>query len=145
MHTERRHLLQTQHVQLRPLHVHHCAPPSTLAARNYGTAKESSLMNKHQSHNTEEIPVCTCMVSSFTFFCSYSFHICMFTCIVGTAGHMVYGLVLWLPFYISLHICSHLKETVCVKTCTSSVVAKWMSAPACTSRSTTSVWPFWLA
>ena len=36
---------------------------------------------KHQSHNTEEIPVCTCMLSSF---CSYSLHIFMCTCIVGS-------------------------------------------------------------
>ena len=33
---------------------------------------------------------------------------------------------------------------MCVLTCTL-VVARWMSAPAWTSRSTTSVWPFWLA
>ena len=37
------------------------------------------------------------------------------------------------------------KDTMCVLTCTSSVVARWMSAPAWTSRSTTSAWPFSLA
>ena len=37
------------------------------------------------------------------------------------------------------------EDTVCVLTCTSLVVARWMSAPAWTSRSTTSVWPFLLA
>ena len=36
------------------------------------------------------------------------------------------------------------KDTVCVLTCTL-VVARWMSAPAWTSRSTTLVWPFQLA
>ena len=34
---------------------------------------------------------------------------------------------------------------VYILTCTSSVVARWISAPAWTSRSTTSVWPFLLA
>ena len=33
------------------------------------------------------------------------------------------------------------EDTVCVLTCTV-VVARWMSAPAWTNRSTTSVWPF---
>ena len=72
--------------------------------------------NKHQSHNTEEIPVCTCMVSSFTFFCSYSLHICMCTCIVGSAqcsGCMVYGLVLWLPLLKSSHLLLPQRNCVC--------------------------------
>ena len=37
------------------------------------------------------------------------------------------------------------EDTVCVLICTLAVVARWMSAPAWTSRSTTSVWPFSLA
>ena len=71
---------------------------------------------KHQSHNTKEIPVCTCMVSSFTFFCSYSLHIFMCTCIVTYAkrsGCMVYGPSAVATIYFNLHICSYLKETVC--------------------------------
>ena len=44
--------------------------------------------------------------------------------------------------HISLHNCCY---SVCELTCTSSVEARWMSAPAWTSRSTTSVWPFSLA
>ena len=37
------------------------------------------------------------------------------------------------------------EDNVCVITCTLALVARWMSAPAWTSRSTTSVWPFLLA
>ena len=49
---------------------------------------------------------------------------------------------------ISLHNCCYWRVyTLCVYSliCTSSVVARWMSAPAWTSRSTISVWPFLLA
>ena len=38
-----------------------------------------------------------------------------------------------------------LRRTLCVVMHTSSVVARWMSAAAWTSRSTTSVWSLWLA
>ena len=37
------------------------------------------------------------------------------------------------------------EDTVCVLTCTLAVASRWMSAPAWTSRCTTSVWPFSLA
>ena len=66
--------------------------------------EKTCIMNrktKPPSHNTEEIPVCTCMVSSFTFFCSTSTCEHVLLVLPHVLGTWSMILVLWLPFIIN--------------------------------------------